>query len=73
MSIEEFLLEKLGQALNPIPVLIEEPEENPRPSFSPKEFYVLHKTGSRSNDCTDQFFTAALSFRGYDGGGQFCP
>lgn len=64
MSIEEFLLEKLGQALNPIPVLIEEPEENPRPSFSPKEFYVLQKTGSRSND---RILSSTIAIQSYAG------
>ena len=50
MSIEEFLIEKLGEALEPFPVLIEEPESNPRPSMDPAEFYVLQKTGSGENN-----------------------
>lgn len=64
MSIEEFLLEKLGEALDPFPVLIEEPESNPRPSMSPAEFYVLQKTGSSWNNHIIDSTIAIQSYAG---------
>ena len=64
MSIEEYLLAKLGAALDPIPVLIEAPENNPRPSDSPAEFYVLQKTGSSR---TNHILTSNIAIQSYAG------
>ena len=64
MSIEEFMIDKLGQALSPTPVLVEEPEDNPRPSASPKEFYVLQKTGSNWND---HLISSTIAIQSYAG------
>jgi hypothetical protein len=64
MSIEEFLIEKLGQALEPFPVLLEEPEHDPRPSMDPAEYYVLQKTGSNWNDHIIDSTIAIQSYAG---------
>lgn len=62
MSIEEYLLDKLGTALYPIPVLVEAPESKPRPSDNPKEFYVLQKTGSGQSN---HILTSNIAIQSY--------
>ena len=64
MSIEEYLIEKLGIMLDPIPVYAEVPESNPNPSNNHEEFYVLQKIGSSR---TNHILVSNIAIQSYAG------
>ena len=64
MTIEELVIDYLGTALSPVPVLVSVPESNPSPSDSPKSFCVIQKTGS---SLQNHIYTSTIAVQSYSG------